>query len=169
MMVNGSTNMAKGKAVKLITRSFGCDNEIYDYHEKFTNETPGQKFMFSAFDNMEARKNMFNTWFEYNKNQGYQDAIFIDGRLSLESFQIFCVTPQHTKRYREEFLFDDSEVQDEACTLKQTTHTATMIASFMTGFFTNHLTNLATNNKARKVPFMTEYFLPLNLFEDVHN
>ena len=92
--------------------------------------------------------------------------IFIDGRLLMEQMQIFCVRgdkPNDIKRYEEEFLFDDSEVDDDLCTAKQTTHSAAMIAGFMTGFLTNHSTNVSLKKEAREVPFMTEYFIPLNL------
>jgi len=159
--------MNKANAIKVLCNRFGCDNVIHSFNEKFTNESLGHEFMISAFDNMQARKDMFNAWFEYNKTQGNKNAIFIDGRLELESFQIFCVTPKYTKLYRDEYLFDDSEVEDAACTLKQTTHTAAMIASFMTGFVTNHFANIANGNKARRTPFKTEYHLPLNMFSDV--
>jgi hypothetical protein len=159
--------MRKVDAVKVLCNRFGCDNDIHTFNEKFNAESLGYKLMISAFDNMQARKDMFNSWFEYNKNAKNMDAIFIDGRLELESFQIFCVTPKTTKLYREHYLFDDSEVIDAACTMKQTTHTAAMIASFMTGFMTNHIFNLNENNNSRRIPFKTEYMLPLNMFSDV--
>ena len=159
--------MSKVNAISILCNRFGCTNDIHTFNERIDAETPSHKFVITGFDNMEARKVAFDSWFEYNKSKGNSDAIFIDGRLDLEKFQIFCITPKDTKRYRNEFLFNDSEVPDAACTMKQTTHTAVMIAAFMTGFITNHITNIINNNKSRRVPFMTEYFLPLNMLEDV--
>ena len=87
--------------------------------------------------------------------------IFIDGRLRAEQMQIFCVTPDNIEEY-EKHLFDDSEVEDAPCTLKQTSHSAAMIASHMTAFFTNHLTNNNSGDIDRTVPFLWEYFIPLD-------
>lgn len=87
--------------------------------------------------------------------------IFIDGRLRAEQMQIFCVTPNRIEEY-EKHLFDDSEVEDAPCTLKQTSHSAAMIGAHMTAFFTNHLTNNYSGDIDRTVPFLWEYFIPLD-------
>ena len=118
---------------------------------------------FSAFDNMKARKEVFMAWKskidKLPQNEAYK-AIFIDGRLEAEFFQIYCVTPSRIKRY-EETLFEDADVAETACSVKQTSHVAAMIGSFMTTFFTNHLTNIVEGMKVREVPFKYEVFLPL--------
>ena len=119
-------------------------------------------FMFSAFDNMKARRIMFEKWRNtfcnieldtYNK-----DAIFIDGRLNAETFQIFSVrnNKEDLDNY-EKNLFDDSEVENESCTFKQTSHFAAMIAAYMVNIFTNHVSNIMNNNNISKVPFYYEY------------
>lgn len=129
--------------------------EDYDIHT----------FSFSAFDNMTARKVMFNKWkrlvSSLPENKRYQ-AIFIDGRLEAEFFQIYCVTPNRIEQY-EETLFDDNSIAEVACTVKQTSHVAAMIGAYMTSFFTNHLTNISEKSKVREVPFKFEVFLPLIL------
>lgn len=134
------------------------------YVEKFTEDSMNHCFMFSAFDNMEARKAMFNNWKKHMYDYPVTP-IFIDGRLTMESFQILCVTPETADRYESEYLFDDSEVEDEPCTLKQTSHSAAMIASHMVAFFTNHLTNIYEKEILRTVPFYYEYYIPMNLTE----
>lgn len=125
-----------------------------------------RRFCISAFDNMEARSILFEKWKHHvlgltDKEQ--EEAIFIDGRLELETFQIFCVTIHNWDKYEEKYLFPDSEgAAAPACTLKQTSHFAGMIGSLITSFFTNHLVNINLGIKARSVPLFYEYFGPLN-------
>ncbi len=159
-------NINKAQAINILTKRFGATNRINVFAEKYDDESLATGFMMGAFDNMEARTIMFDKWFAHNADMGNQDALLIDGRLNLEHFQIFCVTPQNTKKYRDEYLFNDDEANDAACTLKQTSHTAAMIGALMTGLFTNHITNVIEKNKARTVPFKTEFFLPLNMMDN---
>jgi len=153
----------KVDALYNISKEF-CGEEINTFDVRINENSPTHYFMFSAFDNMKARKDMFNGWKKSIENCPVTP-IFIDGRLSMESFQIFCVAPNNMNKYEEEYLFDDSEVEDEPCTLKQTSHSAAMIASHMVGFFTNHLTNIYEKEVVRDVPFLYEYFIPMNLTE----
>jgi hypothetical protein len=157
--------LAKVDAVKQTIKSFS-DVDIYALNEKYTFDSMGHVYMFSAFDNMQARKDMFNRWKEVVKDTttyGAYTPVFIDGRLLMEQLQIFCVTKENMFLYEEEHLFDDSEVDDQMCTMKQTSHSAAMIASLMVGFFTNHITNVNQGSKVRDVPFLHEYFIPINL------
>lgn len=153
---------AKVDAVKHIIKEFvGEDiNVLKDY---VTQNTPYCPFMFSGFDNMLARKDMFKVWKD-NIHRYPITPIFVDGRLVAESFQIFCVTPNNIERY-EEKLFDDTEIEDAPCTLRQTSHSAAMIATHMVGFFTNHIANIYLRENIREVPFFYEYFIPFNLTE----
>lgn len=128
--------------------------------EPYDNTSITSKFTFSCFDNMAARKVMFQRWVE--KQSHNPQAIFIDGRLTMDQLQIFCVTPDRIEDYKK-FLFDDSEVEDAPCTAKQTTYTATMIASHMVAFFINHYSNIITGTKSNNVPFSWELFVPLTL------
>lgn len=109
----------------------------------------------SAFDNMDARKVLFNKWKE-NPNR----EIFIDGRLSLETFQIYVVTSGREEEY-EKTLFEDSEVPDLPCTMKQTSHIAAMIATHITSLFLNYITNKRAGKEIRALPFYYEFFSPL--------
>lgn len=136
-----------------------ADEDINIFNEKIDKDTMTNMFCFSAFDNMEARKIMFERWVEiYGQQRG---AIFIDGRLTAEQLQIFCVTPDKIEEYRKH-LFNDSEVEDAPCTFKQTSHSAAMIASHMVGFFTNHYTNYVESEESRNVPFFWEYYIPID-------
>lgn len=136
-------------------------NTINTYTVKITENTATHEFMFSAFDNMDARRAMFKVWKRSWNNMNRP--IFIDGRLNAEQFQIFCVTPENADEYERIHLFNDSEVEDAPCSAQQTTHTAAMIAGHMVGFFTNHITNINLRDEVREIPFMYEYFTPMNL------
>lgn len=157
--------MKKVTSVKNNVYKFTNSRGIITYDKKYGPGSMVSSTVFSCFDNMKARKAMFNNWLNYNSDTG----IFIDGRLNMELMQIFCVDKSNTEDIAKytDFLFDDSEVEDAVCTLKQTSHSAAMIASMMTAFYTNWLANVASKNNARRVPFSTEYFIPLNLLEDV--
>jgi len=150
----------KVEALKNIVLEYS-DSYITIFNEPFTLESMGHEYMFAAFDNMKARKEMFEVWWRDNSEN--PNAILIDGRLLMEQMQIFCVTPTNAREYFDEHLFDDSEVEEENCTMKQTSHSATMIASLMVGFFTNHMTNIKVGSVVRQVPFYHEYFIPINL------
>jgi len=139
---------------------------------KYEMDSEFAPIMISAFDNMLARKNMFANWkLQLEENPELRkEAIFIDGRLLAQSYQIFCIhgdNLEHIERYEKEYLFDDSEVDDVDCTLKQTSHCAAGIASHMTGFLTNFATNCVLENKFMVIPFKYEYITESNYTENV--
>ena len=177
--LDAEQNVLKVDALKGLCRHF-ADIDITVMAEKYKKDSMSHHYVFSAFDNMQARKDMFNSWKEYVKewkefqdiatmseetNINIAEPIFIDGRLTAEQMQIFCVTPDKIEEY-EKHLFDDTEVQEAPCTMKQTSHSAAMIASHMVGFFTNHMTNNAVEEKDRTVPFFWEYFIPINYINE---
>lgn len=159
------TGVSKVTAVKTICFDF-ASTDITCLNEKFTESSMGHNYMFSAFDNMQARKAMFKVWKEvveeWKETSDEPKPVFIDGRLLMEQLTIFCVTPENMDKYEKEYLFDDTEVPDEPCTLKQTSHSAAMIASHMVGFFTNHISNVLQGSDDRNLPFMWEYFIPID-------
>lgn len=156
---------AKVSAVSQIVKDF-CGQEINAFPERINERSPSHHFTFSAFDNMKARKDLFSCWKRSITNCPVTP-IFIDGRLESEQLQIFCVTPENMEEYEREHLFDDSEVEDLPCTMRQTSHSAAMIATHMVAFFTNHITNIYERENIRLVPFYYEYFIPANLTEEV--
>jgi molybdopterin/thiamine biosynthesis adenylyltransferase len=153
-------DMPKVEAIKDIVKEFS-DTDIMVMNEKYDLNSMSHEYMFMAFDNMKARKDMFERWWAENSEN--PNAILIDGRLLMEHLQVFCVTKDNAKEFFDEHLFDDSEVPAESCTLKQTSHSAGMIATLMVGFFTNHIANVNNKDKGRNVPFFHEYFIPVNL------
>ena len=116
--------------------------------------------MISAFDNMAARKLMFDNWCSLGKDRD----IFIDGRLLAEGAQIYFVTPDREKAYRET-LFEDGEVKDQPCSMKATSHCGGIIAGLMTAGLNNFITNKKEGENIRDVPFKLSYELPLLMFD----
>lgn len=169
-----SCTVPKVKALQKHIKSF-ANTDIIAINEKYTKDSMSHHYVFSGFDNMQARKDMFEVWKKYvakwqddvkgGSAPGEIVPIFIDGRLLMEQLTIFCVTPDNIEKY-EEHLFDDKDVPPEPCTLKQTSHSAAMIASHMVGFFTNHFGNNMVGEKDRTVPFQWEYFIPINYFNE---
>lgn len=140
--------------------------DITAYNEKVTEATAVGNIVFSAFDNMEARKALFNAW--KKQNESNPDAIFIDGRLAAEQWELFCIrnNPEDIAYYESpEVLFTDEEATPTVCSFKQTSHFAAMLGSFMTSYLTNHLTNIVEKDEVREVPRYTKYIGQLNLFE----
>jgi hypothetical protein len=140
------------------------------FNQRFDSKSLAHNIMFSGFDNMQARKEMFELWVDYVTHvipNDSNEAIYIDGRLLAEQMQILCIRGNDTEaieKYRAKYLFDDNEVADGPCSFRQTSHAAAIIAGLMTGFFTNHMSNVAEKNTSRQVPFYTEYYIPLNMF-----
>ena len=130
---------------------------LYD-EESITN-----RITFAAFDNMKARKLMFDLWVKEEveaKQDDPQFKIFIDGRLNAEEAEIYVVTPDKIEDYRKT-LFDDSEASPLNCSYKSTSHCSAMIASLMTSAYNNAYTNYKLNLNYREFPFSIKYQLPL--------
>jgi hypothetical protein len=144
---------------------------IQTFAQKIDSETMTNNICFAGFDNMKARMDMFQSWKrEYGNDE---NAIFIDGRLTMEQITIYCITKDNLDKYENEkdeetgkpaHLFDDSEVQDAPCTYKQTSFGAAMIAAMMVNYFTSFVAN-RNADAGRYVPFRYSLFLPLMMSE----
>jgi len=113
--------------------------------------------MISGFDNMAARKLMFEKW----KAQEDRE-IFIDGRMTMESFSVFAVTKGKEEDY-EKTLFDDADASILSCSAKASTHNAMGISYIITGVLNNFL--VADPTGFRVVPFCTDMDISLFMFE----
>ena len=148
------------KATAMNTISSGyCDNSI-TCMGRYEKDSFSMPIMFSAFDNMTARKTMFNRWKECEDRK-----IFIDGRMLAESAQIISVTKDNEDKYEEE-LFEDSEVEDQPCSMKATSHCGAITAGYMVATFNNYMANSISEHAFREVPFKTTIELP-TLTQDV--
>jgi hypothetical protein len=140
---------------------------------KYTENSLADNIMISAFDNMSARKLMFEKWLNFQTNKKERPKgevnIFIDGRSLAEGGYVFAVKSMKDAELYKAELFNDNEVEDQVCSFKSTSHNGTMIASLITSVLINHIYNKmldypATHPLARPVPFKIDYQLPILMF-----
>ena len=151
---------AKVTAIKEIAHDFSGYENIQKQAYRYDSESLRSPVMFSAFDNMKARKDMFENWMK--EAEVYPNSIFVDGRLNAEQFQVYYVTLENALVYEKDHLFDDKEVDDVNCSYRQTTHFAAAIAAKMVQGFTAFLDDTYI------LPFRYEEIGPLFL-TDVKN
>jgi len=84
----GHINKSKVVAVEDIVDRFSQYTGLSCQNEKYVKDSLKSPVMFSAFDNMEARKVMFENW-KSEAASNPEQAIFIDGRLLAEQLQVF--------------------------------------------------------------------------------
>ena len=68
--------------------------------------------------------------------------LFIDGRLTADMFQLFCIQGNDAyaqDEYEMNWLFEDEDADDTDCTFRQTSHIAAMLGTYITTYFTNFL------------------------------
>ena len=131
---------------------------------KFTATSKATDIMICGFDNMMARSTFFNSWLNHvNNSTDKEKCLYIDGRLTMERFQVFCIRGDDSyniHRYATEYLFMDTEAEQEVCSMKQTTYCSNMIGSIIVNLFTNFVANVLTTPKPlidRDLPFKTYY------------
>lgn len=132
-----------------------ADSNLIQNMGKFEKDSMIGEYTFSCFDNMAARKMMFQAWKELDNRK-----LFIDGRMLAEQAQIYIVTPGREAAY-EATLFDDSEVEDQPCNYKATSHCGAMIGAYMVSALNNYMTNAKYNTEVRSLPFTLSYELQL--------
>lgn len=143
--------------------SFTTTQHVYALNERYTSVSERGDIMMCGFDNMVARRVFFEAWLGYIESKSEEEkkhCLFLDGRLSIDTLQIFCITGNdiyNIKRYAEKHLFSDSEADETVCSMKQTTYLACMIGSLMTNLFTNFVANLLDPIIPYDLPFFTEY------------
>lgn len=157
-------DIGKTKVVGMLDmcRELGCTNEILTFDQFIEGKFETEPIVITGLDNMKARKDSFMSWKdEYGDNP---NSLFIDGRLLLETAEIFTVQGgdlQQMSEYEEKHLFSDEAVPDLDCTTKQSTFGAMLIASMITAQLCNFLTNRKLKMEFREVPFYQRIYLPL--------
>lgn len=156
----GQVGMLKSEAIKAVMNMFSDNSSNIDVLGRYHPGDPVSDIVICGFDNMKARKDMFEQW-----KKSPTKEIFIDGRMIMEDGQIYAVTPGKEERY-EATLFDDSELADARCSMKATTHSGAHIASVMIAILTNYISNRCYyKDYVRDVPFSYTFsFVPM-LFE----
>lgn len=140
-----------------------CDEELFIYNQKVDAYTFTNNIVFTAFDNITARRHMFEAW--VNDFRGATDAVFIDGRLMAEQLTIFIIRADDEEAiqdYLDKHLPSDDTIADAPCTFKQVSHNAGMIAAQMVAYLTNFMTGVRSDDKSRATPYKTEHMTALD-------
>ncbi len=139
-------------------------SSVFSCPRYYTNEeTIVSDVMVCGFDSMSSRRNFFNKWHDNvlsKPEEERKDCLFIDGRLTADEFQIFCMTGEddyYIERYKNNFLFSDREAEQTRCSFKQTGYLADMIGAFMVNLLVNHCANLSNPLRSMPLPFLTSY------------
>lgn len=163
--------LSKVAAMSRMIGSYTSMGNVYAISEKFTHASDPGDIMICGFDNMNARRTFFDKWWhhvhELPEDQR-KKCLYIDGRLSLDTFQVLCITGEHEsdmERYQREFLFLSREADATVCSRKQTTYLASMIGSYMVNMFTNFVANTLNPVIPYSLPFFTEYSANYCLFK----
>ena len=158
-----SIGLRKSVAMEKAIKEYTSTPSVYALSDNFTDSSPAGDIMICGFDSMEARRTFFNKWQAHVYNLPSEErnkCLFIDGRLSMDTFQVLCITGDdeyNIGRYRDEFLFWDREADRTVCSMKQTTYLACMIGSYMVNMFTNFIANTLDPIIPYSLPFFTEY------------
>lgn len=160
LFTNDRIGEPKVNAVMILTYELSSKS-IYPFNEEYTSNSMASNVMISAFDNMNARKIMFDNWVEYvnDPDNITEQCIFIDGRMDFTQFQVYLVTKDNIEKYRET-LFDDNAVDTIPCSLKTTPFIGPMIAGLMSAGLCNFVANGNIGDDLYEVPFKTEFMFP---------
>lgn len=146
----------KAVAIKANIHMFCGDDALVSTFERYTEEEGMiSNIMFSCFDNMKARKLMFDRWMSNEDRE-----LFVDGRMLAEVGMVYVVQKGQEAEYIKT-LFDDAEVEEAPCSFKSTSHCGALISSLMVSGFNNYMANRKSGFNDRVIPFQTDFELPL--------
>ena len=140
----------KTSALKRLLYEFGSISEISEFCSKIQDVEAAFDYCIAGFDNMEARKYLYEKW-----KRRVSRELFIDARLTAEQYEIYFVTPERQAEY-EATLFDSKEAADTVCSYKTTKHFAAMCGAKIVHGLNCHLAN-------KVIP--GSYMLPFHYFE----
>jgi len=165
-VANCGVGVQKSEALVDLMYGFSGEAQTFNHsnYGRYEENSMTSPITIACFDNMASRRLAFDKWFNYLRENPdkRKDAIFIDGRLLAELFQIFTIQGSDIKQIKKyyKYLFSDDVVEPEDCSLKQTSHVAAMIGAEITSTFNNWIANKVTGINFRKVPFYQERFTP---------
>jgi hypothetical protein len=161
---NEDIGKPKVEALAASVNKYTNYSSIFALNRRFmTGEEVVADIMICGFDNMRARKDFFAAWKSHVmtlSEERRKDCLFIDGRLTADEFQIFCITgidDFYMDNYVNNYLFNDYEAQRETCSYKQTGFLADMIGAFMVNLVVNFCANQVNPGRNMTLPFMTSY------------
>jgi len=119
-----------------------------DSYHRYLNDCD---IIISCVDNMSTRKLIAD-------NVDILDQLFIDARLTIDTYQFFFIQNQEQLDcYKQDYLFDDNEVDEGACTVRQTQFMAAMLQGNLISTLTNYLANKVVGRNIYPVDFFTSY------------
>lgn len=151
-----------------IAIDFSNYTKSYAFNSKYTERCSTSKIMICGFDNMGARKLFYNKWKESIIPEESHEYLFIDGRLTADMFQLFCIQGNDTYvqgEYERNWLFEDKDADETDCTFRQTSHIAAMLGTYITTYFTNFCSNLSPDNFPKRIPWFMEYNSIVNTYD----
>lgn len=130
---------------------------------EYQEDSITSNIMISCFDNMKARKIIFNNWVKTLKEEKFKESLFIDGRMDFNQFQIYFVTPDRIENYKK-VLFDDDDIDTVPCSLQTTPFIGPTIAGMMASGLCNFIGNIKLKDDVYAVPFKIEFVFPTLIF-----
>ena len=150
----------KVDSVQSLTRYLGCTNNIIIDNTlfKFANiqNIESYDIFISAVDTVDARFHLFETF----KRSNIQRKLYIEARLSAESFQLYIFDETITSTQIQEYELNLNSLEglsEDACSFKQTSHIAAMIGSVITSVITNWSSNIILKADINNVPNYIEF------------
>lgn len=163
-----SLGISKVEEAASIATDFSNYTKTYAFNSKYTERCSTSKIMICGFDNMGARKLFYNKWKENIIQEESHEYLFIDGRLTADMFQLFCIQGNDAyaqDEYERNWLFEDEDADDTDCTFRQTSHIAAMLGTYITTYFTNFCSNLSPDNFPKRIPWFMEYNSIVNTYD----
>jgi len=150
-------HIGKNKAVALasLCRRINPNVSIYSNNYNCSDGHFIYPITILGVDSMASRKDLYHSW--QRQFRGRSDALFIDGRLAAESYQLYVIRGDDTvgmERYEREW-FTDEQGDNLACSYKQTAFMAASLASRMVTYLVNSF--ISEDSIPRVVPFYVEY------------
>ena len=171
----GDIGRMKVDAVAGMLLNYTPTTSVYAHSSRFDISSDSSDIMICGFDNMEARKTFFDAWhhhiLQYTTSEERSKCLYLDGRLSIDTLQVFCITGDNDyacDEYYSHHLFSDAEADETICSMKQTTYLACMIGSIMTNLFTNFVANTLSPVIPYNLPFFIEYDAQNMIFKTRH-
>lgn len=149
-------NKAEATKENILLQSGNKNVECYTTYSETSMSSP---IMISSFDNMKARKILFDNW----KKQEDRE-LFLDSRMLAEDGQVFIVQKGQEELY-ESTLFLDEEIAEAPCSFKATSHCGAMIGALVTAGLNNYLANKKLGVEIRELPFKTTFELSMFNFQ----